>query len=204
MRILQCSRIICLIASGTLTVASFSKTVLPNQREAVLARHLADQSTRSATIGKIVGSGTAKLPVLLNWTKSPPPGVNVRELNLALVELFGRLHATEAIPFLIANINFRDSPVGSIWMKSPEDVIHRSPAIRALLAIGPDAIPSLTQAYSKATPMDRLAIVLTLSEMKDVRAKNVLFSAFGFAEQELSYAKRGLAFLGERVQGKIQ
>ena len=161
-----------------------------------LARSLADEHKRAATIQRLAASGgSEEIKMLLKWTEKPPQGVSARDLYFGMIEAFGRLRTRQAIPFLIRHINLRHLQTGNLWMRTDDVVIEWSPAIQALLAIGPEAIPALSKAYSTAEPNDRLAIVLTLAHTHDAAAKPTLQSILGIAERESTLARDGLAAL---------
>jgi hypothetical protein len=189
-----------------------------------LARRLASPATRDEAIQTIVSSGGKQLPILLSWTTTPPQVEDLVNLHLAMVEVFERLKSKEAVPFLVQNIDPGYAPPNT-WSKSTAIIIARYPAIRALLAIGPDAIPELRRAYYSTkvertvTPdlherierrepdamreelayqsarREHIAIVFTLAMMRDERARVVLQDAAKPTSPESIFAEEGLRWL---------
>lgn len=167
-----------------------------------LARLLADRTTQAAAIESVVASGSQRVPALLRLAQSPPTGVNRSQLKFALIELFGRLKVERAIPYLTANINYRPPDYAGLWTKEEAVVIDRSPSIRALLRIGPKAIPAVQRAYSRAGPWDRVAIVFTLAQFNDAKALPTLQSSLNLCAVESRYAERGVRRLGEKPRAR--
>ncbi len=171
------------------------------QEETNLARLLANEKTRARAINKIVPRAKELELLLLRWTESPPHDVDKYNLYFGLIEVFGRLRTPKAIPFLIDHINWRYPVNLNFSLKSAEAIIAQSPAIEALLRIGPRATIPLMQAYRRPlTPDDRLAVIFTLAQLKDGLAKEFLLDARRHAYQEIHSAEQGLGLLGEKIE----
>ena len=89
------------------------------------------------------------LPLLLSWSRNPPPDINPFYLNLGLIQAFDKLRAKEAIPFLVQNLSADISGLreGNIWMKADAVVDARLPALHALVIMGPDASAALISSW---------------------------------------------------------
>lgn len=172
---------------------------LPPQESTKLASLLADPATRSAAITANLPRAPELTPHLLRWAKSPPAGVDKNGLYFGLIDFFAEARAREAIPFLVENINFRFP--SSVWDKSAEAIIAQSPAIRALVRIGTDATKPLIQAYQRQplTWQDRVAVVFTVSQLRDPEAKEFLLWVRTPSHLQIRYAEQGLAGLGVRL-----
>lgn len=84
-------------------------------------------------------------------------------------ELLGELKATEALDALIACINCNDG-IGGLSS-------YRFPALRAIIMIGPEAVPKLTEALGDVRPTTRSYAALALGEIGGDRAKKALEQA---------------------------
>ncbi len=187
------------VTLGMTLVLVAPASALDPEEETKLARLLANDKTRVRAIDKIVRRAKDLEPVLLGWTKGLPPGVDKYNLYFGLMEAFGRLRSKDAIPFLVDNIDWR-YPVAA-WHKGREAIIANSPAIAALLSIGPDATVPLMKAYNRPlTPDERMAVVFTLAQLKDPSAKEFLKEIRGRTYWELYRAEQGLALLGEKIE----
>jgi hypothetical protein len=162
-----------------------------------LALLLAHTSTRQNAVSKVLASGRDKVPLLLRWTQNTPPQVDKYELYIGLADAFGQLKTKEAIPFLIKNIGLSRWGDVNTWLKSPKVIQERSPAVAALVRIGPEALKALIQAYWE--PMlteDRLAAIFTVSIIAagtdDSEARTFLNAALGEANLERTWASEGL------------
>lgn len=87
-----------------------------------LATELANPQTRGQAVAAIAASGRGDLPLLLKLSEAPPVSfddVAQQQLDVGLARAFGRLRATEAIPFLIKHINLDVDVMitGTIWVK---------------------------------------------------------------------------------------
>jgi hypothetical protein len=162
-----------------------------------LARALADPDNRAAAVSYVVASGAAKIPLLLSWTISPPPGIDGFELKLGLADAFGRAKTAEAVPFLVRNISIDRTGAVNTWLKSPQAVQQRLAAANALIEIGPAAADALFHAWpGMAEPRDRLATIFVISRLGDIPgARNFLVMALGEANLQRSWAEMGLAGL---------
>lgn len=173
-----------------------------------LARRLLDDSTRAGAIAGIAASGIPRVPVLLKWTHKPPIRIDDFDryrLNTALAEIFGRLRAQEAIPFLIQNITLQNWPLApNTWMKTPEVIEQRMPAIEALIQIGPKAYDALIHIpWYRSEPEERLAAILVVSKlavgMSDhSEAREFLASMAGQANMQRFWAEDGLKRLDKQ------
>ena len=160
-----------------------------------LARSLAKESTRQAVVARITNS---EIPLLLAWTKVPPAQVDESGLYIGLADAFGQLKAKEAIPFLIKNITLQRwlaSP--NTWMKTPQVIEERMPAVAALIRIGPEAAKTLIDTPGECiTAENRLAAIFVVSRIKDVpEARTFLIQALGEANVQRFWAEDGLKLL---------
>ena len=94
-------------------------------------------------------------------------------------ELLGELKATEALDVLIA---CTDCTNGISGLSS-----YRRPALRALIMIGPEAIPKLTEALNDSRPTTRRYAALALGEIGGAEAKKALERAL-LSEQDKDVA----------------
>lgn len=171
-----------------------------------LVRALIDDNTRPSAVTKVVASGSAKISLLLKWTRTPPQlnEYDQYKLNISLAEIFGRLKTKEAIPFLIKNISLERWPRPNIWMKTPEVVEGHLPAVAALIQIGPEALEALIHdPWGHKPPDDRLPTIFvvsrigaTLTDNNEVRG--FLVSVLGSANEERNWAEWGLKRLDSR------
>jgi hypothetical protein len=161
-----------------------------------LARALSHATSRRDAEARILTAGSAKLPLLLAWTKQPPAGIHDIEFYFGLAEVLGRMKAKEAIPFLVQNIGLNTFPFTDAWTRSPKTIEERLPAVIALIQIGPDASRAVMAAYPKYTEgMDRLAAIFTVSRIAGVpEARGFLVAVLGQANQERYWADEGLIF----------
>jgi len=163
-----------------------------------LARLLSNEQSRKSAVDKILATPDRKLPVLLSWTRHTPPGVSKVDLYVGLADVFGRLKAREAIPFLIENIGLQRwlaSP--NIWLKTAQVVEERLPAAAALIQIGPEASTAIIhKSWARVAPEDRLAAIFVVSRIGNVpEAGAFLSSVLGEANLERHWAEEGLKAL---------
>jgi len=173
-----------------------------------LARRLANDVTQQAAITEVTTSGDKKIPLLLSWTGKPPIPLGELELYIfegGLADVFGQLKTKKAIPFLIKNINLHRWPdVAPVWMKAPEVIEERMPAIKALIRIGPDALKTLVnETPGPLSSEDRLARVFVVARIASAlgqseSARQYLISALGEANAERFWAEEGLKWLDTR------
>jgi HEAT repeat protein len=162
-----------------------------------IARLLSNEETRERTVATIQAEGAEKIPLLLSWTRNPPVEVEKSGLRIGLADAFGRLHAKEAIPFLIQNISLqRWLPSPNIWMKTPKVIEERLPAAAALIRIGPEASKALIAGWEGFGTEDRSAAVFVVSRIKGVpEARGFLSSVLGQATMERHLAEEGIKAL---------
>jgi hypothetical protein len=140
-----------------------------------------------------VDSGGKDLALLLSWSETPPPGVGRYQLNLGLIEAFGKLRAKESIPFLIRWMNLDSTGLSeNIWMKSASLVESHLPVIDALIAIGPDASKALSDAWDKMPPVLQIEALLIISRIADPGARDFLLSVHTTGDREARFVQEGL------------
>lgn len=169
--------------------------------EQSLAHELAGDGTRENAVAKIVARGSSVVPLLLSWTRKPPADVNEHDLNVGLADAFGRLKTKEAIPFLIKNISMKrgaldDTP--NTWLKVPEVIERRLPAVVALIQIGPEASEAVMRASWQRPMVDdaMLAAIFVVSRIPNVPgARRFLSSALSGANLQMFWAQEGIDFL---------
>jgi hypothetical protein len=181
--------IVGLVMSCTIAVAQEA-----NDRE--LARLLANETTRSRAVSRILASGSAKIPLLLSWTKTAPTQVDEYQLYVGLADVFGQLRTTQAIPFLIKNIQLSRTNKTDVWLKTAEVVQVEMPAVAALVRIGPAASRAVIHSFEAAMPPeDRLPLIFVVSRIRDPEARAFLSSVLGELNLERSWAEDGLKLL---------
>ncbi len=163
-----------------------------------LARLLASDTTRQRGVARVVASGNNIIPILLSWTKSPPPQVDQNELYIGLADAFGQLKTKEAIPFLIKNISLQRWRELNTWLKTAQVIEERLPAVAALVRIGKDASKALISEYQTLVAEDRLAAIFVVSMIQDPEARTFLASVMGQANLERYWAEEGL----KRLEGR--
>ena len=171
-----------------------------NRRDEELARLLADIKTRQKAVAGIVASPEGQVSVLLSWSEKPPRQVNESELYVGMAEVFGQLKTKAAIPFLIKNISLqRGLPSPNTFMKTPQVIEQRMPAVAALIQIGPDAAKAVMRSFSERSDEgERLATIFVVSRIKGVpEARDFLTSVLGRANMERFWAEEGLKILGD-------
>ena len=167
-----------------------------DSKDRQLASQLAEPNSRKRAVAALVASSTtSNIALLLQWTRTPPRGVDQVELDIGLAEAFGELRTEDAIPFLIRNISLQAPPSSpDVWMKTPEVIRGRLPAVAALIRIGPRASRALIQAFSKLRNEDRLAALVVVSQVQGVpEARGFLASVLGQANMERIRAEEGLS-----------
>jgi len=183
-----------------IVITSFNLT-LPAQTAGTddLADGLANEDTRIATIARIVASKEASLPRLLLWASQPPARVDQHGLLIGMAEVFGQLRTKEAIPFLIRHISPRRWLEMNIWMKSPQVIEQRMPAVAALIKLGPEASDAVIRAYwGPMNAQDRIAAVFVAARIGDPAARDFFGSVIGQARQEQEWAAEGLEAVKRR------
>ncbi len=93
------------------------------------------------------------------------------------VELLGELKATESIATLVTCISCNDGTGGLS--------VYRHPALRAIIKIGPEAIPKLREALSSNDPATREYSALALGEIGGTEARAALENALLNPNHEL-------------------
>lgn len=151
-----------------------------------LAHQLADRETRNAAITELRISGEDKTPLLLAWAENAPSGIDAYQLDIGLADAFGALKAENAIPFLISQIGLNEFPYTNVWTRTPEAVLERLSAVRALIQIGPVASRAVMEAYPKyTTGHERLAAIFVVSHIRGVpEARQLLSATLGQAKTE--------------------
>jgi hypothetical protein len=172
--------------------------VVADDRDVVLAEALASESTRESAVASIMASRQDKIPLLLSWSKKSPLEYECRLFD-GLAYAFGRLKATEAIPFLVENISQYGQCGNSFnpWSKAPSVIESSFPAIGALVKIGPDASRAVMAAFPRMTKQeDRMAAMFTVSRVPSVpEARAFLTSALARPDWEHHWAARCLRIL---------
>ncbi|MGC2661997.1 MAG: hypothetical protein WA324_28890 [Bryobacteraceae bacterium] len=111
------------VSYAVLTIGTFltaSAFASPQSAAMDLATRLANRRTQAVAIEEAVAHSERDIPLLLSWTRALPHVADQLELKLAMVQIFGRLRATEAIPFLIENITIQRwaEELPDTWMKA--------------------------------------------------------------------------------------
>ena len=174
-----------------------------------LAASLASDNTRQAAIASIIASGRDKVPLLLDWIKSPPKGVDRCGLDTGLEEAFGELKTKEAIPFLVENMSVYRGCFGTSlapWLKAPEVIEWQLPAVGALIKIGPEASKAVMAAFPNMTgEEDRRAAVFVVSRIKGVTgAEPFLRAVSDRAGRERYWAEEGIKLVKANAGGEHQ
>jgi hypothetical protein len=164
-----------------------------------LARLLADKATRGTALSAIRQS-EEKRKLLLEWTRKPPPDIERRdELYLGMIEVFAVLREKAAVPFLIEKIDLRSIDRPNLWIRPSRVIVAESPAIQALLRMGPECFPNLVEGYFASRNLkQRTAILFTISRLNVPAARRFLEDVAYHGHLELCDAEDGLARLGER------
>lgn len=164
-----------------------------------LALLLAKPDTRQKAIAEILVAKGTKIPLMLSWTRTPPPGLSPLDqyqLKMGLAEAFGQLRAKEGIPFLIQNLTLNRFPATNVWARPPEVILDRLPAVAALIEIGPESSIALMDAWQRMTVEDRPAAIFVLSRVPGVpKARDYLHTALGEASLQRTLAEEGLKLL---------
>lgn len=176
------------------TLTSLSPIVAQEVGRLQLAHLLASDKTREETVAGLSNSGRDRVPLLLSLAASPPAHLERYQLNLGLSEAFGKLRTTEAIPFLIKNINLQYWPESPDTLTKTADVIKsRMPAVAALIEIGPAATRALISSIGKMTPQERLGAIFVISQDgAPPEAREFLTSVAGQSNLEHHWAEVGL------------
>jgi len=169
-----------------------------------LARLLANYRTRRSAVAEVAASANRNVPLLISWTKEPPPGVDRYQLYVGLADVFAELRTKEALPFLVQYLSLSRT-VGYLapWMKTPASIENNFPMAAALIAIGPDASEPLMRAWwGPMRPEDRLVAIFVITRMLHRKqeipgARSFLKSALGQADLERRWAQEGLNLLDE-------
>jgi hypothetical protein len=165
-----------------------------------LARLLSNEATRQGAVDRILEEGNNKIPLLLSWARNAPAQIDTSELYIGMAIVFGQLKVREAIPFLIKNINIQRWPSSpNVWMKTPQVVLQRLPAVAALIQIGPESSKQLIRsAWKRMAGEDRLAAIFVVSRIKGVpEADAFLSDALGLANMERYWAEEGIKVLND-------
>jgi hypothetical protein len=171
--------------------------------DAALAKALADENGRAYAVNLVATSDGRQLPLLLSWTKSPPPGVDAYDLDAGLADVFGRLRTKAAIPFLISHITlFRSRFTTTIKERTIsldrlDQVESNMPAVAALVHIGRAALPLLEQAYYGPTTSDeRCALLSVIYRINDPESVDFFERVRLMLEQERSFASEAIRTAG--------
>jgi hypothetical protein len=144
-----------------------------------LANMLATEQTRKDAVAFVVSSGNTYVPLLLSWTRTAPPGVNMSQLYVGLADAFGELKTEEAIPFLIGNISMERTrvslSVSDPWDKGPDVVEARLPAVAALIRIGPPSAKATYPLWWHMSDQDRLAGMYVIARVGEQREASDFF-----------------------------
>lgn len=169
---------------------------VPETPERRLVRLLNAENSWPAAYREVAAARIEWVPRLLEWAEKPPPDAQTPIFSRGLIRLFGEIKVKDAIPYLVRNVDWQGTRIGPVWSKPEEVILLRMPAVNALLRIGTDVLPALVKAYlGPSTAEQRLAIVFTLSRLKDPRALSVLRDAQSFALTEQRFAQEGLILL---------
>ena len=216
LRVISAALLSTAIAAQAQHTSRAQKAALAQKTKLAKALCSSKPGERRATIEAVVASTGPALPWLLAWAKCPldsawvkckdgPPlvyRVDPWSLFWPMAEIFGRLRVKEAIPYLIENIWIGNGPI----RKDDPELHTQSPAIHALLQIGPDATPALLQALRKwpsrsnAPPyrQNHLGILIALAYMDDPRARTALEQAAKEPGFEGKVAQEGLPRLDKK------
>ena len=189
--------------------AAVTKLAAQNPADTGLATLLADDQTRDTGVRVVVTSGTDNIPLLLSWARTPPPKLDDFQqyiLRISLAQIFGQLKIAEAIPFLIKNISLLDWPLvmPNVWMKTPQVIEQRMPAVSALIRIGPEALDALMdKTWGAEAAGDRLAAIFVVARIaaatKDPqmseKAREFLLTSLREANLQRHWAQEGLSLL---------
>jgi hypothetical protein len=176
---------------AAIALASFRPVLSQETSRLHLAHLLTSDESREGAIHNIAASS---LPQLLSLAADPPAQVEKYQLYLGLAEAFGKLRATEAIPFLIRHITLQHWPDSPNTMMKTADVIKsRMPAVAALIETGSPATKALIRSIERMPPQERLCAIFVISQDADTpEARQFLTSIVGQANLELHWAQVGL------------
>ena len=158
-----------------------------------LAALLADDLHQSETIPKLLPYLATKKALLLKWTEHPPAGVSDTNLFEGLADAFGRLKMEEAVPFLAHRIAYVRLYA---WRnKATNTIRERMPYVKALIQIGPAAVPFLRKTYAEPLTADqRIMILYTIAEIHDHTNETKAFLELvrTDTERQLEFVNNGL------------
>jgi len=170
----------------------------------LLARRLADLTSRDAAVDEVVASPTAMTPILLAWAETPPTGVRAADLNIGLAEAFDRMGTAAAVPFLIRVISVKRFPYTlAPWIKGETSVKIEYPAAEALIRIGPSAAAAVIKAaQGPMTPEERLLATFVVGQTDGVPGGGeFLTRTLAQANGERVWAENGLQRLKTKEGG---
>jgi hypothetical protein len=161
--------------------------------EARVAKELASETTRESAILGVLEQRTPSVSRLIELGRNPPPGINQHGLRIGLADLFGRMRAEEAIPFLVANITLQRYGDMNTWTRTDQVIEGRLPAGHALILIGAPAVEPLARAYWKPTTSEeRNAIMFTLSRIANPGTEEFFNAAMFGLRLQKEWAEAGI------------
>ncbi|MEZ5403818.1 MAG: hypothetical protein R2729_29330 [Bryobacteraceae bacterium] len=187
-------KLLCLVFLSTTLAALHAQPFSAHE----LAGLLADRTNRKEAIARIISASSRWTPVLLSWTKNPPPTADRHELFVGLADAFGQLRTIEAIPFLVENIGIQRRNRPNLWLKTIDVLMEGLPAAGALVRIGPEASKAIVDRYPTLPADERLVALFAVANIGDPRARSFLAAELGRATLERRWAQEGLRRLDDQ------
>ena len=173
---------------------SFGQLVQEKLTESQLAQLLSNAQTFNNAIDWIRSSEESRIPMLLRLTKGIDTERNeCSPLSFGLMRALGALKVRQAIPYLKENVACNIYKADNPWLKSPEIIEQRMPALAALISMGSDATKPLIDLYQHPVHRDdRIIAIFGLSRIHDPMTYEFLNDVLGKAQLIEFYAKQGI------------
>ena len=173
---------------------SFGQIVQGKLTESDLAQLLSNDKTFNNAIDWVRDSEESRIPILLRLTMSIDGERNkCGPLSFGLMRAVGALKLKQAIPYLKENVACNIYKADNPWLKSPEIIEQRMPALAALISIGSDATKALIDLYQHPVHRDdQIIAIFGLSRIHDPMTHEFLYDVLGGTQLIEFYAKKGI------------
>lgn len=168
-----------------------------------------DESAAEAAALKLAEAGDAALPGLASLMESPNADhrwwavrtlaamadPKMEWLRRSLDDPSPEVRAAGALAYIAHPDPLATQALTSIL--GDEDSVVAALAVRAMVALGPNVVPSLVAAFDESSPLGRIQIMRALREIRDPRAISVMMKAMDQGSAAIQYwAREGLEALG--------
>jgi HEAT repeat protein len=185
--------IYCIMSGAYALAAAQSRQTIEDD---IHALYQSNDEVRQEAAQRLVARGSKAVPLLIGvlCNESKP------HFDLAwpiAANALGELKAEAAAPCLVRMLGRNYPPIGSPFAKTDETLRNVDPAFRALVQIGPPAVPAIRSHLALLHPEYSLMAVRVLRLINTPEAKEAAEAYINFLEDQIRCTKQVVADFGK-------